>query len=96
MLNFKNQVRQNSLLLITKKTQAYSTPRPVSHWLPNWHSGKESVCGVGNPRDTGSVPRSGRVPGERNGNPFQYSCLGNHTDRGAWQATVHGVAESQK
>ena len=45
--------------------------------------------------DTGSIPGSGRSPGSRNGDPFQYSCLGNPTDRGAWQATVHGIAESQ-
>ena len=44
-----------------------------------------------NAGDTGSVPRSGRPPGEGNGNPLQYSCLGNPMDRGAWQATVHGV-----
>ena len=44
--------------------------------------------------DVGSVPESGRSPGERNGNPFQYSCLGNPMNRGAWQATVHGVTES--
>ena len=41
-----------------------------------------------------SIPESGRSPGERNGNPLQYSCLGNPTDRGAWRATVHGVAKS--
>ena len=40
------------------------------------------------------MPGSGRSPGEENGNPFQYSCLGNPMDRGAWRATVHGVAES--
>ena len=40
--------------------------------------------------DAGSVPGLGRSPGEGNGNPFQYSCLGNPMDRGAWQATVHG------
>ena len=45
-------------------------------------------------RDASSIPGSGRSPGERNGNPLQYSCLGNPMDRGAWQATVHGVAES--
>ena len=45
--------------------------------------------------DTGSVPGSGRSPGKGNGNPLQYSCLGNPTDRGAWQATVLGVAKSQ-
>ena len=39
--------------------------------------------------DAGSVPGSGRSPGKGNGNPLQYSCLGNPTDRGAWQATVH-------
>ena len=51
--------------------------------------GKESACSVGNP---GSIPGLGRSPGERNGNPLQYSCLENPMDRGAWQATVHGVA----
>ena len=40
------------------------------------------------------IPRLGRSPGGGNGNPLQYSCLGNPTDRGAWPATVHGVAES--
>ena len=43
----------------------------------------------------GSVPGSGRSPEEGNGNPLQYSCLENSMDRGAWQATVHGVAKSQ-
>ena len=43
----------------------------------------------------GSVPGSGRCPGEGNGNPLQYSCLENYPDRGAWQATVHGIAKSQ-
>ena len=41
----------------------------------------------------GSIPGWGRVPGEGNGNPLQCSCLGNPMDRGAWQATVHRVAE---
>ena len=41
----------------------------------------------------GSIPGLGRSPGVRNGNPLQYSCLGNPMDRGAWQATVHGVAK---
>ena len=47
-----------------------------------------------NAGDAGLIPGSGRSPGERNGNPVQYSCLGNPMDRGAWWATVHGVAES--
>ena len=44
-----------------------------------------------NAGDVGSVLGSGRSPGEGKGNPLQYSCLGNPMDRGAWQATVHGV-----
>ena len=46
-------------------------------------------------RDTGSIPGSGRSPGERNANPLQYSCLGNSMDRGAWQVTVHRVTKNQ-
>ena len=53
--------------------------------------GKASVYNVGDP---GAIPGSGRTPGEGNGNPLQYSCLGNPMDRGAWQATVHGIPES--
>ena len=45
-------------------------------------------------REAGSIPGSGRSPGEVLSNPLQYSCLENPMDRGAWQATVHGVAES--
>ena len=43
--------------------------------------------------DMDSIPGSGRSPGEGNGNPLQYSCLGNPVDRGAWPATVHGVTK---
>ena len=46
-------------------------------------------------RDVGSIPGSGRSLGEANGYPLQYSCLENPKDRGAWRATVHGVAKSQ-
>ena len=51
--------------------------------------GKEGI------RDMGSIPGSGRSPGERNGNPLQYSCLENPMDRGAWWVTVPGVAKSR-
>ena len=48
-----------------------------------------------NAEDLGLIPESGRSLGEGNGNPLQYSCLENPMDRGAWWATVHGVAKSQ-
>ena len=48
-----------------------------------------------NAGDVGSIPGSGRSPGERNSNPLQYSCQGNPMDRGAWPAIVHGVAKSR-
>ena len=54
--------------------------------------GKESACSAG---DQGSIPGSGRSPGEGNGNPLQYSCLENPMDRGAWWALVHGVTVRQ-
>ena len=56
--------------------------------LPSSPVRKESACNAGDP---GSIPGSGRSPGEGNGNPLQYSCLGNPRDREAWQATLHGV-----
>ena len=53
-------------------------------------AGQESAC---NSEDPGSIPGSGRSPGEGNGNPLQYSCLGNPMNRGAWQTTVLLVAK---
>ena len=55
-----------------------------------WLSDKQPVCNAG---EAGSIPGLGRSPGRGNGNPFQYSCLGNPMDRGTWWATVHGVTE---
>ena len=55
-----------------------------------WLSGKESDCQAG---DVGSITDLGISPGEGNGHPLQYSCLGNPMDRGGWQAIVHGVAK---
>ena len=57
--------------------------------------GSEVTAPVCNAGDLGLIPGSGRFPGEGNGNPLQYSCLENTMDRGAWLATVHGVAKSQ-
>ena len=59
---------------------------------PGGSLGKESACNAGDPD---SIPMLGRSPGEGNGNLLQYSCLKNSMDRGAWWATVHGVAKSQ-
>ena len=56
---------------------------------------KSVPANAGDMRDVGSIPRPGRSPGRENGYPFWYSGLENPTDRGAWRATVHGVAESQ-
>ena len=60
--------------------------------FPGDSNDKESAHNAG---DTGSIPGSGRSPREGNGYPLQNSCLENPMDRGAWQATVHGVTESQ-
>ena len=60
--------------------------------FPNGSVGKESACNAGEP---GSVPGLRRSPEEGNGNPLQYSCLEKTMDRGAWQATAHGVTKSQ-
>ena len=60
--------------------------------FPGGSDGKESAYNAG---DQGSIPGSGRSPGEGNGNPLQYSCLENPMDGGGWQATVHGIAKSQ-
>ena len=56
--------------------------------FPGGSDGKESACIA---RDPGSIPGLGRPPGGGNGNPLQYSGLGNPVDRGAWWATVRGV-----
>ena len=56
---------------------------------------KSIPVNTGDSRDMGSIPGLGRPPEVGNGNPLQYSCLENSMDRGAWRATVHGVAKSQ-
>ena len=59
--------------------------------FPGSSDGKESSCNEG---DAGSVPGSGRSPGEGHSNPLQYSCLENSLERRAWRATVHGLAKN--
>ena len=66
---------------------------PSGSLNPGDSDGKESACNAG---DAGSIHGSGRSLGEGNGNLLQYSCLENPMDRGAWQATVREVAESDR
>ena len=54
---------------------------------------KNPPASAGDTKDVGSIPGSGRSPEKGNSSPLQYSCLGNPIDRGAWQATVHGVTK---
>ena len=61
--------------------------------FPHSSVGKESAYNAG---DLGSIPGLGRSPGGGNGNPFQYFCLENFMDRGAWQGTVHGVTRVRR
>ena len=56
---------------------------------------KKLPANAGDIRDAGWIPGWGRSPGGGHGNPLQYFCLENPMDRGAWQATVYGVAKSQ-
>ena len=75
----------------------WATELNWTEWLP-WgfldiSSGKESARSAGASGDACLIPESGRSCGEENGNPLQYSCLGNLVDRGAWWVLVHGVAE---
>ena len=60
--------------------------------FPGGSDGKESACNAG---DLDLIPGLGRSPGGGHGNPLWYSCLENSMDRGAWRATVHGVAQSR-
>ena len=61
----------------------------IAEWLLCGSDSKEYTCNAGN---TGSITELGRSPGERNSNPLQYFYLGNPMDRGAWWATIRGVA----
>ena len=76
--------------LRTTAVDPICSPLVSSARFPRWLTGKEIVCQSG---DSGLIPGSGRSPREGHGNPLQYSCLGNPMDRGAWRATVHGVAK---
>ena len=76
--------------MLVQLATCYSFNRLIRLCFPGGSAGKESTCKAG---DLGLVPGLGRSPEEGNGNPLQY-CLENPTDKGAWQATVHGVTKS--
>ena len=67
----------------------------LSRFVMGFPGGSEVKVSAWNAGDPGSIPGSGRSPGEGNGNPLQYSCLENPMEGGAWWAAVHGVAKSQ-
>ena len=66
---------------------AFLVAQMVKTGFPGGSVGKDSACSAGGLDSTRGL---GRSPGEENGNPLQYSCLGNPMDRGAWWATIHG------
>ena len=77
---------------ITKQLGFSNKDTSIRILFPRWFSGKESACEAG---DAGSIPELGRSSEEGNGNPLQYSCLGNPMDRWALQVIVYGIAKSQ-
>ena len=78
------------------KLEVVSSYPQESYWegFPDGSLGKGSIGSAGDIGDVGLIPQSGRSPGVGSGNPLQYFCLENPLGRGAWQALVHGVAES--
>ena len=73
-------------------SKGYISPKSPNSYFP---SGSEVKASAHNAGDLGSIPGSGRSPGERYGNPLHYSCLENPMDGGAWWTTVHRVTKSQ-
>ena len=87
-------------MLLLTKYYILCTIKPIvqllvyAHRFPGGASGKEPTANAGDVRDMDLIPGSVKSPGGGHGNPPQYSCLENTTDRGAWQAIVHGVTKS--
>ena len=99
-----SEIHDKVYLMTTPKTSRLchvaklTPPKKRKKWLRlrviiglPWWLRQQGACNTGHPV---SVSGSGRCPGEGNGNPLRYSCLGNPTDRRAWRATVHGVAKN--
>ena len=82
----------NSIYISLNKIHEILVNHPISFGFPGGSDGKSVCLQCGRPRFD---PWVGKFPGEGNGNPPQYSCLENPMGKGAWKATVHGVAKSQ-
>ena len=82
----------NVNILKTESNEAFYVFPQARYDFPG---GSESKASVYNAGDLGSLPRLGRFPGEGHESSHQYSCVGHPMDRGTWQATVHGVVQSQ-
>ena len=76
------------------KVSVLSLASPPCEWGIDFLGGSDGKASACNAGDTGSIPGSGRSPGEGNGNPLPYSYLESSMDRGAWRAIVHGVTKS--
>ena len=82
---------QESQFQTPGRKEITTTPTQYTYWVE-----QEKVCPkLANAGDVGLIPGLGKSSGKENGNPLQYSCLGNPMNRGAWQATAHGVAKSR-
>ena len=88
----KSQTRLSNFHIMLLMNRISALKRRGSRLLW-WLNDKESTSNAGDTGDAGSIPGLGRFPGEGHGNPLQYFCLGNPTDRGAWQARIHGVTK---
>ena len=85
----RNEVTRNRALKYMKQ-KLIDRRKAIDRLFPGGSVVKNMLSSA---RDAGSIPGSGRSPGEGNGNPLQYFCMGNPMDRGSWQVTVHGVAK---
>ena len=93
MINLDSILKSRDNPLPTKVHLGKAMVFPLVMGFPGGSEVKASASNVGDP---GSIPGSGRSPGEGNGNPLQYSCLENPMDRRAWQATVHRVTQNRR
>ena len=94
-IDFKTKMVYKRQTRVLHSDQGFNPRRRYSNYKQDFPGGSDGKASAYNAGELGSIPGLGRFPGEGNGNPLQYSCLENPTDRGAWQTTVYGVAKSQ-